>query len=112
MASDGARFALSADGLKVIAAVNDGYLYRSVDGGQSWGERKHVRKWSALAISGSGTMAVAVVNGGYICTSFDGGDTWVQRGAVGNWQAVALSANGNRMMAAGDSLTVSRGPVP
>jgi photosystem II stability/assembly factor-like uncharacterized protein len=64
--------ASSADGTKLIAAVNNGQLYTSTDSGVNWTPRMTDlnRPWWSVASSEDGGKLVAVVTlGGQIYTS-------------------------------------------
>jgi hypothetical protein len=92
--------ASSADGTKLVAVVNGGQIYTSIDGGANWTVRERVRAWSAVASSSDGVNLAATVNGGQIYTSSDSGATWVQRSSpVAAWSAIASSANGVKLVA-------------
>lgn len=94
--------ACSSDGTK-IAAVGQGYIYTSTDGGGTWTERTGAGSgdWGGIACSSDGSAMVAVDWGGYIHTSADGGDTWTERTAAGlmDWNGVACSSDGTRIAA-------------
>ena len=94
---------MSADGQRVVAGVNGGYIYTSTDEGANWAERTAAgsRGWQAAAMSADGQRVVAGVGGGYLYTSVDGGVSWTERTAAGsrNWQAAAMSADGQRVVA-------------
>ena len=95
--------ACSADGVKIVAAVNGGYLYTSADSGVSWSPRAvdASRLWTAVASSADGTKLVALASTGEIHTSADYGLTWVRRvSGQSSWISVACSADGTRLVAA------------
>lgn len=108
--------AMSADGMKIIAADFGGYLYTSTDSGATWIARTTpgMHNWTAVASSADGMKLVAGVSGGMsyptesnaIYTSTDGGATWVLRitstTAPSNyhWRSIASSADGVKLIAA------------
>ena len=96
--------ASSADGTKLIAAVNPGFLYTSSDAGITWTQRGVSVAWSAVAASADGTKLVAAVYGGQIATSTDSGMTWSSlHGPSGFWGSIASSANGVKLALANRS---------
>ena len=81
--------ASSADGTKLVAVVNSGYVYTSVDSGTTWTQRGTQQNWGSVASSADGTMLVAIafgqvspdgsLVGSGIYTSDDSGTTWTDR---------------------------------
>jgi hypothetical protein len=61
--------AMSADGTKIAAAVQNGQIYTSIDSGVTWTASESNRSWQGIAISPDGTKLAAVVYGGQIYTS-------------------------------------------
>ena len=61
--------ASSADGIKLVAVVQNTQIYTSIDSGVNWNPRESARSWQSVASSADGTKLVAVVNGGLIYTS-------------------------------------------
>ncbi len=92
--------ASSANGLTLVAAVNNGFLYTSADGGQTWKQRATSQPWYAVASSADGTKLVAAVNNGDLYTSTDSGMTWTARATVREWFSVASSTDGTKLVAA------------
>ncbi|MGA2281254.1 MAG: hypothetical protein ABSG80_13220 [Verrucomicrobiota bacterium] len=108
--------ASSADGTKLAAAVNYGYIYTSTNSGASWTPRAaNVGNmyWSSIASSADGTRLVATVGytiynvgqSGLIYSSSDSGVTWAQAGNSSSlhWSCVASSADGTKLVAADQS---------
>lgn len=96
--------ASSSDGTKLVAVVNNDYIYTSTDSGTTWTQRdpsgtSTAKNWSAVASSSDGTKIVATTNGDHIFVSTDSGATWTQRGSQAVWSAVASSSNGNVLVA-------------
>lgn len=100
----------SQDGAKLAAAVYDGYIYTSGDGGTTWVQRNSLKSWTSITGSQDGTKLAATVYGGYIYTSGDSGTNWTQR-SIGpkNWMSISCSQNGSTLAAAaiGDYISVS-----
>ena len=94
--------ASSADGSKLVAAVLNGPIYTSTDGGATWTPRDATRRWSSVASSADGNRLMAAVEGDRIYISKDAGATWEPRmaDAPRNWVSVASSADGMRLVAA------------
>jgi hypothetical protein len=95
--------ASSADGNKLVAAVNSGQIYTSTDSGVTWTARDSSRGWQSVASSADGSRLVAVNDasgaGGMIYTSTDSGVTWTARGISTKWSSVASSADGSKLIA-------------
>jgi hypothetical protein len=103
--------ASSSDGSKLVAVVNNGFIYTSTDSGVNWTARMidTNRSWvsvaSSSASSSDGTKLVAAVGGltnGNIYTSTDSGVTWVLQSSAGTrlWSSVASSSDGTKLVAA------------
>ena len=94
----------SADGSRLVAAANNGYIYMSLDGGMTWATSTSsgIRTWRSIASSYDGTKLAAVVYNGYIYTSVDSGATWVQKTSdtARYWSSIASSADGLKLIAA------------
>jgi hypothetical protein len=107
--------ATSADGMKQVAAVANGLIYTSTNGGATWVSHGTTpRNWYAIASSSDGSKLVAVVNPGQIYTSDNSGGTWIARDSVRNWYAVTSSADGSKMAAidyGGSAYTSNNGGV-
>ena len=93
--------ACSANGMKLIAAVQGGNLWNSVDAGATWVERTSVtnKSWNKVVSSSDGMYLAAAVMYGYIYTSADGGETWTQRATSKQWRDLAMSADGQTIYA-------------
>jgi len=91
--------ASSIDGVKLVAVVNNGWIYRSTDSGVTWTPSQTIFAWWAVASSADGTKLVAVGDGDPICTSTNSGITWVQRWGPANYSSIASSADGNKLVA-------------
>ena len=90
--------ASSSDGTKLVAVVQNGFIYTSSDSGVNWTQRDSSRNWRSVASSDDGTKLVAVA-GGFIYTSTDSGVTWTQQTSAGSrlWFSVASSSNGTKL---------------
>ncbi|MFZ1075574.1 MAG: Ig-like domain-containing protein [Minisyncoccia bacterium] len=103
--------ASSADGTKLIAAIDmgstyDGNIFKSSDSGASWnqlGAGSH--RWWTVSSSADGNSLAAAVFGGDIFTSSDGGETWTDQSSAGyrDWYSLASSADGTKLVAGSDS---------
>lgn len=93
-------WAASADGVKLAATVNGGFIYISANSGATWTHTASQRFWSAIASSADGARLTATVANGGIFTSTDSGATW-QSNNVPNqdWSAVYSSPDGSTLVA-------------
>lgn len=100
--------ASSVDGRKMVAVVNNGYIYTSINYGTTWVQQINSgsRFWSSVCSSADGTKLVACVNPGQIYTSTDSGGTWVARSTTRNWTGLTCSLDGNRVAAAAANVGV------
>jgi len=104
--------ASSADGTKLVAAVNGGSIYTSSDSGNSWSPTSAPSNyWASVASSADGTRLVAAMDAsppGLIYTSTNSGITWRPSNAPANrWSAVASTAGGTKLFALWELLIVS-----
>jgi hypothetical protein len=95
--------ASSADGAKLAAVVNAGFIYTSTDYGSNWTARASAQNWRAVASSGDGTKLAAVINGSFAYNSTDSGATWTPRSPTANWTSVAASLDGTKYVACAGS---------
>jgi hypothetical protein len=86
--------ALSGDGRRQVAVVENGLIYVSSDYGVCWSGVADVREWRGVAMSRDGAYATACAFGGMLNFSSDYGATWTARGDTRDWEAVAISADG------------------
>ena len=101
--------ASSADGSKLIAAVDQENLWISTDYGETWTERivdnTIINFWQAIASSADGSRLVAsggiFNNNSKIYTSSDYGVTWTSSNISQRWFKIATSANGKIIVAGG-----------
>jgi len=93
--------ASSADGSRLVAAVNGGQIYTSADAGVNWTARGSIATSLSVASSADGSKLVAAVSGGRIHTSTDSGVNWtMQGGSLSlNWFSVASSIDGSKLVA-------------
>ena len=107
--------ASSADGTKLAAVEDGGFIYTSTDSGLTWTPRDSERYWLGVASSADGTKLVAIDAGdgtgpgGFIYTSSDSGVTWTPRESEREWIGVASSADGAQLIAVDGSGTGSGG---
>ncbi|MFZ0827289.1 MAG: hypothetical protein WAO02_07685 [Verrucomicrobiia bacterium] len=110
--------ASSADGTKLVATVNFGFIYTSTNSGATWAIHNSspinsALYWSSVASSADGTKLVATVGYtiyntsplGAIYTSADAGATWTAHtssplSSTLDWASVASSADGTKLVAA------------
>jgi hypothetical protein len=92
--------ASSSDGAKLVAVVQTGALYTSINSGTTWVARTGAFKWSAVASSSDGVKLVATVDGGPLATSTNSGVSWASRSGSAKWSAVASSGDGAQLIAA------------
>jgi len=95
--------AVSSDGRLQTAIVFSGYIYTSIDYGNTWTQMTAAgsRNWAGVAMSANGRIQTALVQSpdgiapGYVYTSSDYGVTWTLRdSSVRIWTAVAMSSDG------------------
>ena len=94
------------DGSHLIAAVYNGRLYTSADGGASWTERQPAgaanKNWQAVAMDSDGSHLIAAIFLGRLYTSADGGASWTERQPAGNydkqWWAMAMNDDGSHLI--------------
>jgi hypothetical protein len=91
--------ASSADGTKLAAVVNNGFLYTSTDSGATWVQRNSTRFWLSVASSADGNKLAACVSTGQIFTSTDAGVNWTARATNRDWRSIASSADGTKLAA-------------
>jgi hypothetical protein len=93
----------SIDESKIVAVVENGYIYISADSGSSWAPQTSPgsHSWYGVATSLDGSKIAAIANGDYIHTSADGGSTWSTRTGPGsnNWLSIASSSDGVKLAA-------------
>jgi phage pi2 protein 07 len=93
--------ACSSDGAKVVAVVNGGFIYTSINSGTSWTQRASSNTWYSVVSSLDGVYLVASAYGEYIYTSNDSGQNWIQRTGAGihNWISLTSSGDGTYLYA-------------
>jgi hypothetical protein len=105
--------AMSADGSKLVAAVNAGGIFTSTNFGATWISNNAPNvAWDAVTSSADGTRLAAAFSGaGGIYTSVDGGATWNSSAPASfSWLSLSCSADGGVLAAAtpsGNSVYVS-----
>ena len=72
--------ASDSDGSNLIAAVYDGRVYTSSNGGTDWTERRPAgntsQRWLTVASDADGSHLIAGTSAGRLWTSSNGGSTW------------------------------------
>ncbi len=94
--------ASSADGTHLVAAVNGGDIYTSVDSGATWNDvtpsgATHNLAWQTVASSGTGQYLVAATSTGPIYLSSDYGSTWTAFNDSEHWTSVAITSDGSKL---------------
>ncbi len=104
----------SADGTKVIAADQSGYIYISTDSGATWNPQigngiTYTGWYAAVDVTPDGTKFAAASASGYIYYSSNGGTSWMQLTNAGsrNWYGIVLSDDGVNMTASSDGVFTS-----
>tara|TARA_B100001105_G_scaffold95331_1_gene75862 strand:- start:1363 stop:2676 length:1314 start_codon:yes stop_codon:yes gene_type:complete len=97
---DWAAAAMSSDGTFIAAAVSDGYIYTSSDGGATWEEKtaSGARSWTDISMSDDGAVIAASFYG-QVSVSTDSGDTWTLGGSPNYWESVTVSGDGSTIYA-------------
>jgi len=83
----------------MVAAVNGGMLYTSVDYGATWTESATSQAWTSVACS-QYSLILAATDGGALFTSTDQGQSWTAGGNTQSWSAAAVSPAGDLLFAA------------
>jgi hypothetical protein len=98
--------AMSANGLFIMAAENNGRIYKSADGGVNWTETQPAGNINGdwrIAMSDDGQSVMASNWGGRLYKSTDYGVSWSELQPAGNsaksWCIVAVSGDGNTFLA-------------
>jgi len=111
--------ASSADGTRVVAAVEEGdsgFIYTSADSGATWARRTGAgdHNWTAVASSSDGVTLLAAASSegspSALCVSKDSGATWTEQPveSLDLWSAVACSADGTLLIAVDNAGTIAR----
>lgn len=100
--------AMSVDGSRLVAAVQNGLIYVSTNAGSNWtGTSAPVTNWSFVASSADGSRLAALANDGgpagggfcWIFTSGDSGATWAQCSLTDRvWSSLGMSADGSKLV--------------
>ena len=94
------------EGDRVIAAIKNSYLFRSIDSGTTWNPILTLEpyNWSAVCHSkkkyNNNYIICAIVNNGYIYISYDSGVSWNISNSIRYWINVKMSENGQYIIAA------------
>jgi hypothetical protein len=87
-----ASVASSADGSKLVAAVNDGQLYISTDSGVTWTVHSPPRGWVSVASSADGSKLVGALYLGPLYTSSSSQLVSTSVGVLGSISGVQYDA--------------------
>jgi photosystem II stability/assembly factor-like uncharacterized protein len=85
---------MSSDGVKQAALAEGGFIYESVDSGNTWTPAGDEREWRSIAMSADGAIQTAVVDNDFIYRSLDSGATWSPVATERRWRAIQMSADG------------------
>ena len=95
--------ALSADGRRQTAVVQNGLIYVSTNYGVAWSAKGSAQSWQCVAMSADGARQTACIYDGTMYFSTDYGNTWTAGGESLCWVSVAMSADGARQTALEDN---------
>ena len=95
--------ALSADGRRQTAVVQNGLIYVSTNYGVAWSPKGSAQSWQCVAMSADGARQTACIYDGGMYFSTDYGNTWTAGGESLCWVSVAMSADGARQTALEDN---------
>lgn len=104
---------INSTGNIIVATVNGGYIYTTLDGGDSWNQRATIQAWSSVYCNSTGSVMVATIEGSIIYRTADSGVLWFSTQGEGanakDWIAIAGNASASKMVAASqnDSLYYS-----
>jgi hypothetical protein len=94
---------ISTNGQFMVATVNDGYIYVSVNYGTTWIQRATRQVWSSVYCSGTGQFMIATVMDSVIYVSGDYGTSWsIALGEGSNaraWQTIAGNSTASQLVA-------------
>ncbi len=83
---------------KLVAATQNGYIYTSIDTGDSWVQRTFIpQKWVSVTSSSDGNNLAAVADNDYLYTSTNSGSTWEIRFYRSSWKGLASSSDGMKL---------------
>lgn len=95
--------ATSSDGNIVYACASNDYLYKSIDGGQTFSPITSLSSslpWIGISTSADGKyVLVCATTNNNLFLSTDGGITWTIKLSTKNWQSVGMSSTGQKMIA-------------
>jgi hypothetical protein len=99
--------ASSADGVRLVAAIDGGFIYSSTNSGATWKTNTTLSKsWTSLVSSADGNQFVAAAYGDEIYISTNSGWNWTPTGApTESWRSICSSSNGRKLAAAGGGVT-------
>ncbi len=91
----------SDNGNIIYAGANNGYIYKTSNGGISWSALTSAgsRFWNSLATSSDGTVIIGTTSNSAIYLSIDGGTTWYTETSSTTWNGVSISDDGSRIYA-------------
>ena len=99
--------AMSANGLRQVAATHTDNIWYSGDTGATWTEVTGFaltgsKFWAGISSSADGSKMVAAVYAGYFWVSTDYGASWTEdTRVIGAWRAIDMGSDGDEMAACG-----------
>ncbi len=103
--------AISGNGMRLAAVFNQGYIYTSSNGGQTWTEHQGPgrRYWASVVSSENGMRLLAAESRGQsVFVSSNGGDTWIEHALphmIGAWDSsITMSSDGMRITMANNDI--------
>lgn len=93
--------ATSDNGNIIYAGANNGYIYKTSNGGTTWSALTAggSRFWSSLSTSSDGSVIVGSTSSEAVYLSIDGGTTWFEETSDTTWNGVSISDDGSRIYA-------------
>lgn len=92
--------AMSSDGVKLAIAVQNDYVYTSINSGGSWTKQTNsgARVWSGITSSSDGVkLAASVSSDTHVYTSTDSGATWATRNSTIAGDCICGSSDGTKL---------------
>ena len=98
------KSSISDDGTKLLVADSFGFLYLSLDRGETWVSKGDVGNWYAVAMNNDGSRMFAAKSNdggaiGGIFVSTDFGHTWHQTGVDNTWWKIESNFSGKNLIA-------------
>ena len=101
--------ASNSDNSIITAVVDNGYIYTSNSGGDSWIPKEFTRSWRNVAMSRSGKYQTAVASSGQIYISSSFGAQWSPKDSIRQWRDISISRNSSDLLDGKFQTAVARG---